>query len=116
MSEPKKPKVPANNKSSKKKAVADNDDSPTVTKDEESPLTTVDSKVEMPSDLIESKDKEGEENKDIDGGKCEVNKECKDHEDETKVDGKTETCGGESEEHVAMETEQQTDHVVQQGT
>ena len=85
-----------------------------MTKDEESPPTTIDSKVEMPSDLRESKDKDEEESKDTEGGKCEIDKEYMDPDDETKVEGKTETHGGESEEHVAMETEQQTDHMIQE--
>lgn len=75
----------------------------------------MESKVEKPSDRRESKERdEGEEgSKDTGqegGGTCEVEKEGKDCKDEGQVVGKTET--GESEEHVAMETEQATDHSV----
>ena len=76
----------------------------------------MESKVEKPSEQRESKERdEGEEgNKDTreeGGGTCEVEKEGKDGKDESKVVGGTET--GESEnEHVAMETEQKTDHSV----
>ena len=97
-----------------------------MTKDEEPlpPLTTTttDSEVEKSAVLGDSKDnlKDEERSEDVtveEKRKCDVEKEYRDHnDDETKVEGKTETCGGcESEEYIAMETEQQTDHTVQQG-
>ena len=76
----------------------------------------MESKVEKPFDRRESKERdegEGILSKDTGeegGGTCEVEKEGKDRKDEGQIVGKTET--GESEEHVAMETEQQTDHSV----
>ena len=96
-----------------------------MTKDDESPqmtTTATDTKVKKPSDLRESKDECDEEgpSKDAEeGGSCAGEKESRDHSDDAKVEGKTETCRdseSDNEKHVAMETEQQIDDTEQQET
>ena len=115
-SEPnKKPKIPSNNKSNKKKVTTDNDDSATMSKDTDSLPITTDSKVEKPSCITES-----EENRNESAVSMEVvTKEltARNEDTNTKIVEKSEDCEDKSEGATTVTIEQQADHnVVEQET
>ena len=73
-----------------------------------------DGEVGKPSDVRDTKEKLQGQTKVTEGdNKSEGDEEVGGQSEETKVVGKSENCKGIGEETVAMETEQQTDHMVQ---